>query len=137
MYGGAWQWKYRPSVSLGDFLSVGIYIYDFFSDGRRGQVSKRQAHLCLPIAGHDDSQGREVEKSKELLGQEDVGALVGEVVEAREDVDVGGRIDQRAGSAADLGVVALARYVLRDLLHVGYPVDLGVWTGNNASLTGL
>lgn len=52
--------------------------------------------------------------------------MVGEGIQSRVDPDMGGGIDQRTGSALDLGIVALARQKLGHLLHVCFPVYLGI-----------
>lgn len=90
-------------------------------------ASDAETHLGFPVAGHDEGERGHVQDGKEVLGQEDVGAFVGDVVERRVSVDVGGRVDQRAGAALDGRIVALARHILGHLLHVGLPVNLGVW----------
>lgn len=61
-----------------------------------------------------------------MLREHNVLAVVGEVVERLVNPDVGGRVDQGAGAAPDVGVLALAIDNLLDLLHVGGPVDFGV-----------
>lgn len=45
------------------------------------------------------------------------------------NVDVCGRVDERSCRACEKSVVALAGEVEGDLLHVGCPVDFGVWEG--------
>lgn len=45
------------------------------------------------------------------------------------NVDVCGGVDERACRACEKSVVALAGEVEGDLLHVGCPVDFGVWEG--------
>lgn len=54
---------------------------------------------------------------------------MGEVGQERVYVDVARWVDEGASAALDEGVVALAGLVLRDLLHVGLPVNFGVWWG--------
>lgn len=83
--------------------------------------------LALPVYGHDRGHCGEVNDGKDGLRQEDVAPLVGQVVEGRVEVDVGGGIDEGSGAALDLGVVALATDKLFDLLHVCLPINLGVW----------
>lgn len=94
------------------------------SSGRT--VASRWTHLGLPVAQHHHAQRRHVQHRKQLLRQQDVLALVGEVVQPGISVDVCARVHQRSGAALDLGVVPLAGDELRDLLHVGSPVDLGI-----------
>ena len=88
---------------------------------------------CLPVAHHDDCQRSEVQHREYLLRQEYVLALVRQLVQPREDVDVRGRVDERAGAARDLCVVALAADELRHLFHVRDPVDLGICVGARVS----
>lgn len=45
------------------------------------------------------------------------------------NVDVCGGVDERSCRACEKSVVALAGEVEGDLLHVGCPVDFGVWEG--------
>lgn len=45
------------------------------------------------------------------------------------NVDVCGGVDERSRRACEKSVVALAGEVEGDLLHVGCPVDFGVWEG--------
>lgn len=54
---------------------------------------------------------------------------MGEVGQKRVYVDVASWVDEGASAALDEGVVALAGLVLRDLLHVGLPVNFSVWWG--------
>ncbi|EAQ87517.1 hypothetical protein CHGG_04136 [Chaetomium globosum CBS 148.51] len=75
-------------------------------------------HLRPPIARHDHAQRRQVHARKQLLCQQDVGALAREPVQPRVDVDVRRRVDQRARAAADARVVALARDDLGYLFHM-------------------
>lgn len=49
------------------------------------------------------------------------------------NVDVCGRVDERSCRACEKSVVALAGEVEGDLLHVGCPVDFGVWEGVGVS----
>lgn len=48
------------------------------------------------------------------------------MVETSVDVDMGGRVDEGTSAAVDVGVVSFARDELRDLLHVGHPIDFSV-----------
>lgn len=52
---------------------------------------------------------------------------MGEMVECGVDVEVIRGIDQRTGIAFDVGVITLAVDEMANLLHVGCPVDFGVW----------
>lgn len=49
------------------------------------------------------------------------------------NVDVCGGVDERSCRACEKSVVALAGEVEGDLLHVGCPVDFGVWEGVGVS----
>lgn len=49
------------------------------------------------------------------------------------NVDVCGGVDERPCRACEKSVVALAGEVEGDLLHVGCPVDFGVWEGVEVS----
>jgi hypothetical protein len=46
-------------------------------------------------------------------------------------------VDERAGAALELGVVALAVEHAAHLLHVGHPVDLGVCSGREFIILGI
>ena len=87
-----------------------------------------------PVAGEDERDGDEVEEGENALGLQDVGAVVGEVVEARIEVDVEGRVDERAGVAFEEIVIGRAVEVERHLLHVGLPVDLRVCVANRLAV---
>ena len=87
-----------------------------------------------PVAGEDEGDGDEVEEGEDALGLQDVGAVVGEVVEARVKVDVEGRVDERAGVAFEEEVVGRAVEEERHLLHVGLPVDLRVCVANRLAV---
>jgi hypothetical protein len=53
--------------------------------------------------------------------------VIGKVVERRVEVDMESWVDERAGIAFEEVVVGSAVDEERDLLHVGLPVNLGVW----------
>lgn len=84
------------------------------------------AYLCLQIASHHNPEVDEVETSKQFLGQENVFAVVGEVVEGAVDPDMCSRIHKRAGASFNLGILPLAILIELDLLHVGLPVYFSV-----------
>lgn len=84
-------------------------------------------YSSLAVAQHHDRQRREIQPHEYPLPCLNVFSLVCEVVQERVDVDVASRVNERSCSSFDECVVAFAGLVLRDLFHVGFPVDLGVW----------
>lgn len=86
-------------------------------------------YSSLAIAQQYDGQRGYVQHHEYPLSLQYVFALVREVVEERVNVDVSGGVDQGSCSAFDKRVVAFASLVLRDLLHVRFPVDLSVCRG--------
>lgn len=62
-----------------------------------------QADLLSAVVYPEDKQQRdEIESSKKVLAQADVHAVVGDVVESREDVDEAGRVAARTRSSVTL-----------------------------------
>lgn len=86
-------------------------------------------YSSLAIAQQYDGQRGYVQHHEYPLSLQYVFALVRKVVEERVDVDVSGGVDQGACSAFDKRIVAFTGLVLRDLLHVRFPVDLSVCRG--------
>ena len=56
----------------------------------------------------------------------DVLAIVCDIVKRAVDVDVASGIDEWTSVAVEFDIIPFTFYVLRDLLHVCYPVDLGI-----------
>ncbi|KAJ6258967.1 Ubiquitin-activating enzyme E1-li [Drechslerella dactyloides] len=87
-------------------------------------LRKHQQHhdprrrLGRSVAGHREPQCREVGRPEHRLRRLPLRAAVGYGVEPVVDVDVSGRVDQRARAAFDVPVVPFSRAVLRDLLHL-------------------
>ncbi|KAG9796018.1 hypothetical protein KCU88_g30, partial [Aureobasidium melanogenum] len=69
------------------------------------------------VTGQDNSQGDEVEAGKDELCAQDVGALVGQVVQRHVYVDMEGRVDERACWARDFAIISLPVEKHADLSH--------------------
>ena len=78
------------------------------------------------IARHHDAERGHVEIDKYLLRSRNILAMVGEVVEPCVDVHMGGGVNKGTSAAIKLGVVALAREKLGDVLHIRRPIDFGI-----------
>jgi len=103
----------------------------------RGDPSdERHTHLRHPITAHHNRQNPNIQPRKQRLRDRNVPPPLSEAIERGVDVDVRGRVDERAGAALDEGVVALAGEVLRHLLHVGLPVDFRVCTNGVSGVKG-
>lgn len=86
-----------------------------------------ETHLSTSIACHNQGQRAKVQRGKDDLGREDVMASVRQEVQASIDVHMGSRVDQGTCPASDLGVVAFPRDVLLHLLHIGLPINFGIY----------
>lgn len=86
----------------------------------------KEAHLGLPIAQHHHPQRSHVQAGKKLLRQQDIRTLVGQIIQPRVNIHMSRGIHQRPRAALHLGIVSLPVNELRDLLHVGNPVDFRI-----------
>lgn len=94
---------------------------------RTQQRQHPRRHAAFPVALHDDEQREDVEPAKEILREVDLLAAVRELVQEVVDVNVHGGIDEGPCGARDFGIVVLAGEIGVNLLHVGFPIDFGVW----------
>ncbi len=75
---------------------------------------------------HHDERNGEIDSDEETLSEEDVLAVVRDVVKSGVEIDESRGVDEGAGVALELCVVELAAEEALDFLHVGDPVDFGV-----------
>jgi len=86
----------------------------------------RSSYLSLAIALNDNCQRKQVHKSKDILGELDVLALIREPVQPPIDGDVRARVHERTCAALNLAIVAFAFVINGDLFHVGFPINFSV-----------
>lgn len=90
---------------------------------QREQIRRR---LRVAIGLHHHRQSEQVGPRENVLRESDVLSLVREPVQEPVDVHMCGGIHERSRVAVEFEVVPLPADELRDLLHVGFPVYLGV-----------
>lgn len=78
------------------------------------------------VTGEDNSQSDEVEAGKDELCAQDVGALVRQVVQRRVNVDMEGRVNERACWTCDFAIISLSVEKHADLGHVCSEIDFRV-----------
>ena len=89
--------------------------------------AQQKTNLCITVACHNHCKRHQIQDSEDDLCKRDIGASIGDAIEQFIDVDVSCGIHQWSGAAIDFGVIAFAGEVLRYLLHVGRPIDLGIY----------
>jgi len=87
---------------------------------------QRMAYLGFMIHSKGESYGHHVYDCKDVLCEFDLIAFAGKVVQCPEDIYVYSGVYQRSSITLNPPIVAFPVIDLRDLLHVSFPVYLGV-----------
>ena len=83
-------------------------------------------HLSPPIACHNHPQSHQIHPHENELRPANIPPVIREHVQYIINIHMAGPIHQGSRSTVDLGVIAFAGAVLRYLLHVCPPIDLGI-----------
>jgi len=108
-------------------MEVSVHHQQLIPNSLVSSKVQQETNLCITVACHNHCERHQIQDTKDDLCKRDIGASIGYAIEQFIDVDVSRGIHQRSGAAIDFGVIAFAGEVLGYLLHVGCPIDLGIY----------